>query len=66
MEDRPQVREKRDRQVVVNLEDSFHAKFNELADKEGISASNLGRRLIIKHLMVSGVLPTEAVLDTVL
>lgn len=60
------MKENRDHQIVVNLEDSFHSKFNELADKEGISASSLGRRIVIKYLMSSGVLPTEAVLDAVL
>lgn len=66
MEDKPKMKERREHQIVVNIEGSFHAKFNELADKEGISSSNLGRRIIIKHLMVCGILPTEAVLDTVL
>ena len=66
MDNRSQIKETRRKQIVVNIEEQFSTKFNEIADKEGVSASTLGRRLIVRHLMEQGVLPMEAVLDSVL
>jgi len=60
------MRSTRRRQIVTNIEETFYDKFMEAADKEGISASALSRRVIIRHLMEQGILPQEAVLDTVL
>jgi len=60
------MRETKDKQLVINIEESFHSKFMALCDKEGVSASSLGRRLVIRHLMTVGVLPESVALETLL
>ena len=60
------TRQNRNRQLVVNIEDSFYNHFQVLCGKQDITASSLMRRLIIKHLIETGVVPESVVLNSLL
>lgn len=57
---------KRKQQIGIYLESEFYDAFMQLAEKQGVSASKLGRRVLVKHLMDSGVMPDDYVLEHVL
>ena len=66
MEDRPEMREPRSKQVVINIEESVAEMFQSLAAKNRVSTSTLGRKLIIKHLLDQGLMTEEGTLERLL